>query len=73
MGGEIWLDPRVSLNHVGHYTFNGNVRKMLTGEARVQTEYISPDQRPYVVGASPEPQQQEQPQSQGKIQISKKK
>ena len=73
IGGEIWLDPRVSLNHVGHYTFNGNVRKMLTGEARLQTEYVSPDQRPYVLGESK--QQEPQPASSGqpKIQISKKK
>ena len=44
---------------------------MLTGEARVQSEYISPDQRPYVVGASDQPK--EQPQPQKSIQISKKK
>ena len=73
MDGEIWLDPRVSLNHVGHYTFNGNVRKMLTGEARVQTEYVSPDQRPFVIGASDKPQEQPQEQPQKSIQISKKK
>jgi hypothetical protein len=28
LGGEIWLDPLVKLDHVGHYTFNGNVGKM---------------------------------------------
>lgn len=33
MGGEVWLDPRTALNHVGHYTFRGNIRKLLTGEA----------------------------------------
>ena len=71
--GDIWLDPRVSLNHVGHYTFNGNVRKMLTGEARLQNEYISPDQRPYVVGASDKVQPEPQEQPQKSIQISKKK
>jgi hypothetical protein len=72
--GDIWLDPRVSLNHVGHYTFNGNVRKMLTGEARVRNQYVSPDQRPYVVGesGSAQPEQQQQ-QPTNKIQISKKK
>ena len=32
MGGEIYLDPRTSLNHVGHYTFRGNIRKLLTGD-----------------------------------------
>lgn len=31
MGGEIWLDPRVALNHSGHYTFRGNVRKIIGG------------------------------------------
>lgn len=25
MGGEVWLDPLVNLDHVGHYTFNGNI------------------------------------------------
>ena len=28
LGGEIWLDPRTALNHVGHYTFRGNIRKL---------------------------------------------
>jgi hypothetical protein len=31
MGGEVYLDPRTSLNHVGHYTFRGNIRKLFTG------------------------------------------
>lgn len=34
MGGEVYLDPRTALNHVGHYTFRGNVRKLFTGENR---------------------------------------
>lgn len=34
MGGEVWLDPRTALNHVGHYTFRGNIRKLFTGENR---------------------------------------
>jgi len=34
MGGEIYLDPRTALNHVGHYTFEGNIRKLFTGEAK---------------------------------------
>ena len=25
MGGEVWLDPLVKLDHIGHYTFSGNV------------------------------------------------
>ena len=32
MGGEVWLDPRTALNHVGHYTFRGNIRKLFTGK-----------------------------------------
>lgn len=34
MGGDVFLDPRTGLNHVGHYTFRGNIRKLLTGENR---------------------------------------
>lgn len=34
MGGEVYLDPRTALNHVGHYTFRGNIRKLFTGENR---------------------------------------
>lgn len=30
MGGEVFLDPRTALNHVGHYTFRGNIRKLFT-------------------------------------------
>lgn len=29
IGGEVWLDPCVSLDHVGHFTFNGNVGSLL--------------------------------------------
>ena len=32
MDGEVFLDPRTALNHVGHYTFRGNIRKLLTGD-----------------------------------------
>jgi|TARA_R110000782_G_scaffold208477_4_gene296897 hypothetical protein len=31
MGGDVYLDPRTALNHVGHYTFRGNIRKLITG------------------------------------------
>ena len=31
MGGDVWLDPRTALNHVGHYVFRGNIRKLFTG------------------------------------------
>lgn len=34
LGGDVYLDPRTSLNHVGHYTFRGNIRKLFTGENR---------------------------------------
>ena len=71
IGGDIWLDPRVALNHVGHYTFRGNVRKMLTGES-TSSNYQSPDQRPFVIGRSNKVKAQPQPQ-QNKIQLSKKK
>jgi hypothetical protein len=33
MGGDVWLDPRTALNHVGHYTFRGNIRKLFTNDA----------------------------------------
>ena len=29
MGGEVWLDPLVSLDHVGHFTFRGNVKNII--------------------------------------------
>ena len=32
LGGDVFLDPRTALNHVGHYTFRGNIRKLFTGE-----------------------------------------
>jgi len=37
MGGEVYLDPRTALNHVGHYTFRGNIRKLFTGENRASS------------------------------------
>ena len=27
IGGKIWLDPRISLGHIGRYTYEGNVLK----------------------------------------------
>ena len=32
MGGDVFLDPRTGLNHVGHYTFRGNIRKLFGNE-----------------------------------------
>jgi len=29
LGGEIWLDPNTKLNHVGSYTFEGNVAQII--------------------------------------------
>lgn len=34
LGGQVFLDPRTALNHVGHYTFRGNIRKLFTGESK---------------------------------------
>lgn len=31
LGGEIWLDPNTKLNHVGSYTFQGDVSKIIGG------------------------------------------
>jgi hypothetical protein len=28
--GTVYLDPRVNLNHVGHYTFTGNIRRLFS-------------------------------------------
>ncbi len=30
LGGEIWLDPKTKLNHIGTYTFEGNVDDIIT-------------------------------------------
>jgi hypothetical protein len=32
LGGEIWIDPNTKLNHVGSFTFNGNLSNMLNKE-----------------------------------------
>lgn len=32
LGGEIWLDPNTKLNHVGAYTFEGDVSKIIGRE-----------------------------------------
>ena len=56
--------------NVGHYTFNGNVRKMLTGEARVQTRIYTLSAKTLCSWCSLTNNKNNQ--SQGKIQISKK-
>jgi glycosyltransferase involved in cell wall biosynthesis len=32
IGGEIWLDPNTKLNHVGSYTFEGDVSKIISSK-----------------------------------------
>jgi hypothetical protein len=32
IGGKIWLDPKTNLNHIGTYTFTGNVNQLLEWE-----------------------------------------
>lgn len=32
IGGEIWLDPNTKLNHVGSYTFEGDVSKIIASK-----------------------------------------
>jgi hypothetical protein len=29
MGGEIWLDPSISLNHYGSFNFQGNPQQII--------------------------------------------
>lgn len=32
IGGEVWLDPCINLDHVGHFTFSGSVGNIFTNE-----------------------------------------
>jgi hypothetical protein len=32
LGGEIWLDPNAKLNHVGSYTFEGDISKIISSK-----------------------------------------
>ena len=34
LDGEVYLDPRTALNHVGHYTFRGNIRKLFSEDGK---------------------------------------
>lgn len=34
LDGEVYLDPRTALNHVGHYTFRGNIRKLFSEDGQ---------------------------------------
>lgn len=38
IGGEVWLDPLVKLDHVGHYVFDGNINKMLHNVSHDDTD-----------------------------------
>ena len=29
IGGEIWLDPHIQLNHVGHHVYTGHIQKII--------------------------------------------
>jgi len=35
LGGSIWLDPKTKLNHVGSYTFEGDIGKMFGGNTQL--------------------------------------
>ena len=28
LGGDIWLDPNIKLNHIGHHAFSGNTKTL---------------------------------------------
>jgi hypothetical protein len=43
MGGDVFLDPRTALNHVGHYTFRGNIRKLFTGKNQYNKKELTQD------------------------------
>lgn len=32
LGGEVWVDPNTKLNHIGSFTFNGNLNNLLSRE-----------------------------------------
>ena len=35
LGGKIWLEPSIKLNHIGSYTFEGNPELMFNGRKLV--------------------------------------
>ncbi len=35
LGGSIWLDPKIKLNHVGSYTFEGSVEQIFHGNTSI--------------------------------------
>lgn len=41
MGGKVWLDPELALNHTGHKTFIGHVGNWLRGDRGEQQDYRS--------------------------------
>lgn len=38
LGGDIWLDPTISLNHYGHFCFQGNPQAIINFQEPVQTQ-----------------------------------
>ena len=42
IGGDIWLDPSISLNHYGHFCFQGNPRAIINFNEPNVTEVVKP-------------------------------
>lgn len=42
LGGDIWLDPSISLNHYGHFCFQGNPRAIIQFNAPVESMPTQP-------------------------------
>ena len=38
LGGEVWLDPLINLDHVGHFTFSGNVGKIFQHDSSIEDD-----------------------------------
>jgi len=38
LGGEVWLDPLINLDHVGHFTFSGNVGKIFQQNSSIEDD-----------------------------------
>jgi hypothetical protein len=45
LGGSIWLDPTIKLNHVGSYTFEGDVSKIFNGKLVIPANGQSTEQK----------------------------
>jgi hypothetical protein len=42
IGGDIWLDPSISLNHYGHFCFQGNPQAIINFDVPVETQPPAP-------------------------------